>query len=305
MNSQKHSVSVVITCYNHARYLGEAIESALGQTHPHTQVIVVDDGSKDNSAEVAASYANVRLIRQENGGVVAARNRGICEAEGTYVIVLDGDDRLLPSALETGVRHLSARPECAFVYGRCRHINGDGTARPSPSIPRFEKDHYVELLRSCYIYMPAMVMHRREVLNSFGGFDAALDHSCDYDLYLRITQQLPVYDHGEVVAEYREHDANMTRNAEHMWRCTISALHAQWKNVKGNRRYEEAYKRGMKQWQECYSEQLVDRVRDRVRARAEWGKAGRDVAVLLRRYPQAVVKHVYRKLYCTVFRGEA
>ena len=87
-------MTVMIPCYNQARFLGEAIESVLSQSHPDF-VVVVDDGSTDNTSEVASSYGQVRLIRQENRGLAAARNRGLSEARGEYVVFLDSDDRLL------------------------------------------------------------------------------------------------------------------------------------------------------------------------------------------------------------------
>jgi glycosyltransferase involved in cell wall biosynthesis len=100
-------VSVVIPCYNQARFLGEAIESVLSQSYRAFEVVVVDDGSTDNTSEVVARYAGadagVRLIRQENRGLAGARNRGLAEAEGEYVVFLDSDDRLLPDALQVGV----------------------------------------------------------------------------------------------------------------------------------------------------------------------------------------------------------
>src|SRR5215212_9690625 len=91
-------VSVVIPCYNQAHFLSEAIESVLAQTHPNFEIIVVDDGSTDNTSEVAARYPGVRHIRQDNQGLAAARNTGLRESKGTCLVFLDADDRLLPNA---------------------------------------------------------------------------------------------------------------------------------------------------------------------------------------------------------------
>src|ERR687894_2072239 len=98
-------VTVVIPCYNQAHFLGEAIESVLSQTYPHFEIVVVDDGSTDNTSEVASGYPpdKVRLIRQENKGLSAARNAGLGRSGGEYVVFLDSDDRLLAEALEVGV----------------------------------------------------------------------------------------------------------------------------------------------------------------------------------------------------------
>src|SRR5829696_2931566 len=108
-------VSVVVPCYNQARFLGEAIESVLAQSHPLFEVVVVDDGSTDDTSEVAARYPGVRLVRQENRGLSGARNAGLARSRGEYVVFLDADDRLLPGALEAGVERLGANPQCAFV----------------------------------------------------------------------------------------------------------------------------------------------------------------------------------------------
>ncbi|HEY2324319.1 MAG TPA: glycosyltransferase family A protein, partial [Thermoanaerobaculia bacterium] len=95
------SVSVVIPSYNYARYLGEAIDSALAQTLPPLEVIVVDDGSTDETSEVLATYADrIRVLRQKNSGVAVARNSGIAAAHGEYVAFLDADDIWLPRKLE-------------------------------------------------------------------------------------------------------------------------------------------------------------------------------------------------------------
>src|SRR5215210_2105808 len=93
-------VSVIIPCYNQAHFLGEAIESVLGQSYPNFEIVVVDDGSPDDTAEVAARYPEVRYICQDNQGLSAARNTGLGQSEGEYVVFLDADDRLLPEALE-------------------------------------------------------------------------------------------------------------------------------------------------------------------------------------------------------------
>src|SRR5690349_15716190 len=94
-------VSIIIRCYNQGHFLGEAIDSALRQTYPHVEIIVIDDGSTDNTAEVVARYRGVRSIRQPNLGRCAAGNTGLGESRGEYLVFLDADDRLLPDAVES------------------------------------------------------------------------------------------------------------------------------------------------------------------------------------------------------------
>src|SRR5262245_33558236 len=117
-SSRTRVVTVVIPCYNQARYLGEAIESVRRQTHQDVEIIVVDDGSTDNTVEVAQSYEGVRAVSQRNQGQGAARNKGLEHATSAYIVFLDSDDRLLPRALEIALQCFDAHPECAFVTGR-------------------------------------------------------------------------------------------------------------------------------------------------------------------------------------------
>src|SRR5215212_2774004 len=140
-------VSVISPCYNQAHFLGEAIESVLAQSYRPFEIVVVDDGSPDNTSEVAARYPRVRCIRQENQGLAGARNTGIRESKGEYLVFLDADDRLLPEALEVGVNNLKAHPECAFVSGLHQAIAADGSPLESPSPPTIKDDHYFELLQ--------------------------------------------------------------------------------------------------------------------------------------------------------------
>src|SRR5215210_7479587 len=120
-------VSVIIPCYNQAHFLGEAIESVLAQNHPRFEILVVDDGSTDDTSEVAARYPEVRCLRQENRGLAAARNAGLRSSEGEYVVFLDADDRLLPNALEAGLVCFEDHRECALVAGHYRLIAADGS----------------------------------------------------------------------------------------------------------------------------------------------------------------------------------
>jgi glycosyltransferase involved in cell wall biosynthesis len=298
-------VSVIIPCYNQAQYLGETIESVVRQTYPHFEIIVVDDGSTDNTSEVAARYEAVRYVRQENQGRPAVpRNRGLSESKGAYLVFLDADDRLLPHALETGVHYLDAHPECAFVSGHCQVITTDGTPLPTAQRPCVEKDHYLALLQDNYIWMPAAVMFRRDAVESMMGFDTCMSKkgSEDYDLYLRIAAKSPVYCHDQVIAEYRKHEQSVSSNPEWMLKATLKVLRGQQDRVKGDKRYEEAYNSGIRFWKEYYGEGIVEKVRAGVRESDGWKKAFQGILVLLRYCPHVFARHTTRKLYSTVFR---
>jgi glycosyltransferase involved in cell wall biosynthesis len=277
-------VSVVIPCYNQARFLGEAIESVLSQSYPHFEIVVVDDGSTDNTSEVASRYPGVRCIRQENQGLAGARNAGIRHSRGSYLVFLDADDRLLPDALAVGLKELKKHPECAFVSGYHRLIAFDGSPLPtSPQTP-IEGDHYETLLRSCYISTPAAVMYQRTMLEYVGGFDTSVSPSADYDLYLRLTREYSVYQHGEVVAEYRRHGTNMTRDLALMLEAESTVLRRQRKYMRGRNQYK-AYKAGISHSQQHFGEPLVAEMLDRARKR-EWRGALSGMLVLACYYPR-------------------
>src|SRR5215213_6861613 len=280
-------VSVVIPCYNQAHFLGEAIESVLAQRYTNLELIVVDDGSTDNTSEVAYRYEEVRLIRQENKGLAGARNRGRAEARGEYVVFLDSDDRLLANAVEIGVRELEAHPECAFVSGRYRPISAEGDAYAIPRQARVDGDHYLALLRDNYISMPASVMYRRWVFEEVGGFDGSVDAAADWDLYLRIARRFPIHHHGQVVADYRWHGSNMTADPALMLRSTVAVLRGQKEYVEGNERYQEAYEEGINLFREHNGMNLAREVRARVRGR-EPRRALRGTLVLARYYPRGL-----------------
>ena len=128
------TVSVVIPCYGQAHFLREAIESVIAQAHP-TEIVVVDDGSPDNTAEVAARYPQVRYVRQENKGLAEARNSGFRVATGDYLMFLDADDRLTPNAVEAHLKCFAEHPEAQLVVGDIDHITEDGSYLGSPRWP--------------------------------------------------------------------------------------------------------------------------------------------------------------------------
>jgi Glycosyltransferases involved in cell wall biogenesis len=254
-------VSVIIPCYNQAHFLHEAIESALAQTYSHREIFVVDDGSTDKTAEVTARFAGVRYIRQENSGVSAARNTGLKESRGEYLVFLDADDRLLPEGLEIGVDCLRQRSKCAFAFGRCRFVTADGSMLSKPEQPYVTRDHYLELLRENYIWCPGSVIYRRSAFEIAKGFDTSLGPGADYDLYLRITRDSPVFCHNQLVAGYRLHSSSMSTDHSVMLLETMKTLNAQRDFVKGNDRYIVALETGKKNSQDYYrSLQMGDRI---------------------------------------------
>jgi len=256
-------VSVVIPCYNQAHFLHEAIENALAQTYSHREILVVDDGSTENIAEVAAGYPKVRYIRQENSGVSAARNTGLKQSRGEYLVFLDADDRLLPEALEIGVNYLREHPDCAFAAGCCRLIVADGSLLDDePNHPHVSREHFLALLRGNYrIWCPGSVIYQRTAFDVVNGFDPSLGPGADYDLYLRIARDSPIFCHNRFVADYRLHRSSMSVDHLSMLREVLKALDSQWDFVKGRDSYVEAFETGKRYWQDYYeSLQMGDRI---------------------------------------------
>ena len=220
-------VSVVIPCFAQAHFLSDAIESVLAQTHRDYEIIVIDDGSPDNVREVVDRFPTVRFFAQENRGLSRARNRGLAECSGDFVVCLDADDRLLPNALAAGVRAFRERPDCGFVWGRRRRIDAEGNPLPSTPLIVEGPARYDLLLRQNIVGPPVTVMFRRAVLDELGGFAADQHHSEDYEMYLRVARRYPTWSHQELIAEYRVHGANMSGNHRGMLAGNLLALDRQ------------------------------------------------------------------------------
>src|SRR6185312_8336335 len=138
--------------------------------YPGIEITVVDDGSVDNSFEVAGRYPPVRRLRQHHRGVAAARNLGLAESGGEIVAFLDADDRLLPGAIEIGATALLKRPHVAFVAGMSRDIGGDGSVLREGGQRLVTQDHYLHLLEDCFIWSGSSIVYRRDALEAADGF---------------------------------------------------------------------------------------------------------------------------------------
>ena len=196
-------VSVVVPVFNGERTLGRALDSLLAQEHPAFEIVVVDDGSTDGSAEIAASVPGVTCIRQANGGPSAARNAGIAATGGELVAFLDADDVAPPAKLSLQVAHLLGHPECGCVLGR-QEIVFEGMEEPS----WFARDPvFGDLEGICF----TSAMIRRSALEAVGGFDPALQTSEDRDLMIRLREAAVGIDVLDAVILHRfVHGSNLT-----------------------------------------------------------------------------------------------
>lgn len=175
-------VSIVIANFNYGRFLDEAIGSALSQNHLDREIIVVDDGSHDESLSVARKYP-VMLIEQQNQGVCAARNRGAAAAKGDYILFLDADDILEPAHVAACVAALERSPrKVAYAYTGVRYFgNETGILEGRP----FDPDALIE---GNFVHASALI--RRDIFQSVGGFSLAWNDGVeDYELWIRMLNQ--------------------------------------------------------------------------------------------------------------------
>lgn len=250
------TIAVVVTTYNHAHFLREAIDSALGQTRRPDEIIVVDDGSLDNPSAAVAAYKDVRLIKQSNKGLAAARNTGMLAARSRYIAFLDADDRLLPTALEAGLDCIAAAPDSAFVYGGYRNVDHEWV--PSDQAYQPISEHpYRDFLTGNVIGMHATVLYRRDILAAAGGFDETLRRCEDYEVYLRLSHEHPVASHPAIIADYRHHGQNMSLDTAGMLDAALAVLDRHKKTSNNDKLDYSAYRKGRLVWQRYYGGQAA------------------------------------------------
>ena len=281
-------VSVIIPCYNRAAFLGEAIESAFAQTGVHVDVIVVDDGSTDDSRGVAERYSRAEYVHQQNAGPSAARNQGLGRATADFVIFLDADDRLMPTAAAQGVGLLLSQPECAMASGQVRLIDEHGQCVEEPPAWCPDGDPYRAFLLGNYIWTPSAVTFRRRAVQQIGGFAREFLGVEDWDLYLRLARQFLVMCQAHMVAEYRRHPAQLSKRSARMLRDSVRALRGQ---VPALRSSEEAaaWRRGLRDARRFYGVPLAQEWRRAV-ANGHWREAAKSTLALMRYYPKGLMR---------------
>lgn len=227
LNMRHPKVSVIIPTYNYARYLPDAIESVLSQTFSDYEIVIVDDGSTDNTVEVLQPYTGkIKYIYKENGGLSSARNVGIQNSIGEYLVFLDSDDMLMPDKLKIQTAILDDNPEVGFVYSDEYIMHGEDKdnmyrAREGRQLP--SGNIFKEFFLDSFIAVMT-VMVRRSCLDQVGLFDENLPCNEDDDLWLRILGKWPVIFSDYPSAIRRIHSSNMSRDRLKMEKYTVIVL---------------------------------------------------------------------------------
>jgi glycosyltransferase involved in cell wall biosynthesis len=210
------SVSVVIPAFNAAEFIEDTVKSVLSQSQGDVEILVVDDGSTDETPGIVRSFGSaIRYLRQENAGVSAARNHGLQESTGTFICFLDADDWLYPEDLERKIEVLKSNPKLALVHSWVEVT--DRNLKPTGTVMKGAKGNILgDLLRLIppAVPGPSSGLMRRAVVEELGGFDEELGTSADFDLWLRIAMVHPVGRVDQVSVKYRRHEGAMFGNLE-------------------------------------------------------------------------------------------
>jgi glycosyltransferase involved in cell wall biosynthesis len=209
------SVSIIVPTYQCGQFLSQAIESVLAQTYKNYEIIIVDDGSTDNTQEVINRYShleNIKIVRQSNQGPAAARNRGIKLSSGEYIAFLDADDLWLPTKLEKQIIFLEQHPLADMVYCDAYIFSGNFTWKKTlfNISPPASENVFERLFQLNFIPILTVVL-RRNIFKTSGFFDESIIGPEDYDLWLRICQSKSIAFIQEPLAKYRVSAGQITK----------------------------------------------------------------------------------------------
>ena len=216
-------VSVVIPAYQARRTIAAAVQSAQAQRPAPREVVVVDDGSRDGTGDVVAALPGVRLIRQDNRGPAAARNRGLAACSQEWIGFLDADDRWQPGKLARQLDLLHRRPELSVVACAVSSAASPRARRGRRLEPGVRLAGHDELLFGC-LFPTTSVLGRRALLADLGGFDSAVDGAEDWDLWLRCARRAPIAVLEEPLVDYRDRAGSYSKNLPRVYAATLRVL---------------------------------------------------------------------------------
>lgn len=221
-------ISVLIPAYNAARYIQQTLESVSAQTHAHLEIIVVDDGSRDETPDILSRYQQteprLRVIQQANGGISTALNTGLAGARGRFVARIDADDLMVPERLELQHRFLTDHPDLGFCASSMDFIDEAGTKIGEYDAPIANLAELDETIaqRKIFSFTHPTVMFRRSSLAAIGDYRAEFEPCEDLDLFLRLIEAgLPGVAMRERLSRYRLHGNSISgRNARRQIRMS-------------------------------------------------------------------------------------
>jgi glycosyltransferase involved in cell wall biosynthesis len=289
---QLPTVTVVIPCFNQGRYLAAALKSVWDQSHRPVECIVVDDGSTDDTATIAARFG-AHVIRQPNRGVSAARNAGLAAAHGDLIVFLDADDVLLRDALAIEAVALGSNEHAAAVVTRCEAMDEAGTPLPVQHHEIDPENLYRDWLSRNFVWTPGAAMFRRTALVEVGGFVEDLGPAADYAVYLQLARDGRVAFVGGSAVRYRQHPGSMSRDPALMLRATLQVLRRE--RLEGPPWVRREIKRARRIWCAWYGEQIVHDLRGRWHTRTWGARQLKATLTLLRNCPAVVLHHVSHK----------
>jgi glycosyltransferase involved in cell wall biosynthesis len=234
-NVRHRRISVILPCFNTAHYLAEAVQSVLAQTRPADEIIVIDDGSTDNTAQVAAAFTpRVQYIYQPNAGLSAARNTGIKIATGQYIGFLDADDLWHPDFLAMLTDLLEHHADWGAVYSGNLFIDARGKLLSQSVHKVIAAERLHDALVDDLFFPPCAVLVRKTALDAVGSFDESLRACEDWDMWLRISAKYPFGSTPQTLALYRRHGSNMTGDMVRMQENMLAVVRKHFGAAQGN-----------------------------------------------------------------------
>ncbi len=207
-----NKISIIIPTFNRRDYITIALDSVLKQTYKDYEIIIIDDGSSDDTKEVLKPYQdNIRYFYQDNKGIPTTRNRGIREARGDYIAFLDSDDFWLPEKLERQIECFSNNSRYGMVATRCSSITPDGRLRKK-NRPGKSGWVLIDLFKANFI-RTSSAMIKKECFDKIGMFDESLPECEEYDLWLRIARKYPVGFINEPLAVYTDNPKGVSTDS--------------------------------------------------------------------------------------------
>ncbi len=274
-------VSVVIPAYNSGRYLDEAVRSVIAQTFTDWECIVVDDGSTEDLSRIGKMDPRVRLIRQPNSGVAAARNIGVAHSTGEFVAFLDHDDIWLPEKLEAQVTAMKSDGEIGACYVCYDEIDGSGNRKAVP-ISADSPANYYDFLRSG-APIPSTILVQRLAFFSVGGLDPTLPYADDQDFMLKLACLFNVKYLPTRQVLYRLHGGNASTNYYRV--AYHSMMNLAWKHaVRAEQRGDNEALSASRQMRTCWRRFFGIRAYDAARRSVR----DRDIGALLRHLRNAL-----------------